>query len=667
MGWFRQTLQSCGICGILLLSQWAMGGSHVLLVDVSGSMNEAISSKDPRIRIDVVQQALQRYLDALPDTSRVLLMSFNEGVLSREAIELDADGSRDRAKSWVDGLDEVSRAKGWTYLWTSLATALEAASVYAADETDGPVLVRALTDGEDTEEKTTFEEVLARFPLVDGKSIRGGLVLLGDIELQVTAPEGFVVIRDPEFEALFDPVVQWAPTPAIVGRPVTFFDNSDGRFQTYRWTVDGALAGERKVLERLFELPGTYSVGLEVEGRAGGYGQAVVSVEVSTPEPPTAAFHALAPEGGRFRVGDRIQFIDDSKGPIESWAWTFGADASSELRHPSYEPKKPGALRVELEVSGPHGGTRVSETFEVLESTPASVQWLGPRGVPVDAPAMLDFGPTPIAHVRNGLVRSRGAPDFQVSLGGLEGLLWSIDGPGAEAFELREVKGVGAAQSVSAPMEAPLVEGVYRLSVRADFEEEVAEATLRLWRAGSDAPLEDRTLFEAPVRLTVVASGAGSPGPILAVFGALAAAALLILSLRARGKERGARPTKRTRPTPAREPVPPSTPQEVSIEIMPASGSAASVAAGAGPAVFRVRERGRVYFSREDGADRGALVHDLGVSGVWLEWNQGRVSLRRSRNRPKKEWVVPGRPFEVANDTESHMLKIRLRKDARDD
>lgn len=667
MGWYRRTLQICGFFGIFLLSQWVMGGSHVLLVDVSGSMNEAISSKDPRIRINVVQQALQRYLDALPDSSRVLLMSFNEGVLSREAIELDGDDSRARARSWVEGLDEVSRAKGWTYLWTSLAAALEAATEYAEDETEGPVLVRALTDGEDTEEKTTFEEVLSRFPLVDGKSIRGGLVLLGDIELQVAASEGFAVIRDPEFEALFDPVVQWAPTPVIVGRPVTFFDNSDGRFQTYRWTVDGLVAGERKVLERLFETPGTFSVGLEVEGRAGGYGQAVVSVEVSKPEPPTAAFHALVPEDGRFRVGDRIQFVDDSKGPIETWEWAFGDDASSELRHPSYEPKKPGPLRVQLEVEGPHGGTTVTETFEVLDPTPASVRWVGLRGGSIDTPAMLDFGPVPIAHVRNGLVRSRGAPDFQVTLGGLDRLLWAIEGPGAEAFELREVQGVGAAESLSDPVDGPLVEGTYRLSVRTDSDEGLAEAALRLWSPRPGVPSEDRTLYEGPIRLTVVASGAGSPGPILAVFGALAAVAVLALLVRARGKERGARPIKAKRPTPASEPETPSTVPEASIEILPANGSAATAAAGTGAARYRVRQRGRIYFSREDGADRESLVHDLGISGVWLEWNQGRVSLRRSRSRPKKEWVVPGRPFEVANETESHLLKIRLRKDPLDD
>ena len=68
---------------VCLLSIESIATDYVFVVDTSGSMTQAISRKDRRIRITTVQEAMRNYLNAIPADSRATLISFNTGTASR--------------------------------------------------------------------------------------------------------------------------------------------------------------------------------------------------------------------------------------------------------------------------------------------------------------------------------------------------------------------------------------------------------------------------------------------------------------------------------------------------------------------------------------------------------------------------------------------------------
>jgi len=237
----------------------------VIVVDTSGSMKDPISRTDRRVRLATVQQALESYLNALPEDTRIFLISFNTGIASEKEVVLRGEAKRREAVDWVRAL----QASGDTWLWTTVQRALKIASEYARQNPDQPVLVRILTDGQDTQRVTTLDEVLKEFPLVNGESIQANLVLLGDIEMKVAARKGFVPIPIKDWKDIFPPVIQWAPSPPRVGQKISFFDNSQSVYQAYEWLIDGKSVGNQKVLTHQFEKPGRYTVTLKVAGADG--------------------------------------------------------------------------------------------------------------------------------------------------------------------------------------------------------------------------------------------------------------------------------------------------------------------------------------------------------------------------------------------------------------
>src|SRR5882724_7002119 len=105
----------------------ANAGDYVLVVDTSGSMNERVSGKDNRIRIAVVQNALQEYLPALPQPSRVCVIAFNSGIVSECELVLTNSATLQQALNWVSDLERLTRGDGQTHLWTTLRHALDVA------------------------------------------------------------------------------------------------------------------------------------------------------------------------------------------------------------------------------------------------------------------------------------------------------------------------------------------------------------------------------------------------------------------------------------------------------------------------------------------------------------------------------------------------------------
>ena len=332
----------------------ASGADYVFVVDTSGSMTSAISRKDKRIRITTVQNALRSYLTELPTDSRVTLISFNTGIASEKEMVLRTDSERQEALKWVANLDAEARKNGDTYLWSTLRRALKIASDYSKQSAEQTVIVRVLTDGQDTQKRWTLDQILAEFPDVDGKAIRANLVLLGDLEIQLRLPrDGFDIVPDPYFELMFPPVIRWEPQDPRVGQSVRFFDNSQTTNRLFEWRIDGALVGNQKIITNRFTKAGEHIIRLVVTGVGGTKASAtervtlleaekVESPKVEPPkiaekaEPPKAAkkveppeppepmipkfiFSPIAPEPGQ-----KVQFLASCSGKPKGYSWQIG-------------------------------------------------------------------------------------------------------------------------------------------------------------------------------------------------------------------------------------------------------------------------------------------------------------------------------------------------------
>src|ERR1035437_8448314 len=307
---------------ILLAACSAGAADFVFVVDTSGSMTESISRRDGRIRITTVQEALRNYLSVLPVDSRLSLISFNSGISSEKEIILRGDAERQTADRWVNGLAAEARRNGDTHLWSTLRRALQIASEYSKQAAEQTVIVRVLTDGQDTERRLTLDQVLAEFPDVDGKAIRANLVLLGDLEIPLRiARDGFQIVRDTRWEMMFPPIIQWAPQPVRTNQDVSFFDNSRSAYQFYEWRVDGTLLSKQKALTHHFATAGDHTVNLVVSGVGGSKDSAAVHVTVlegESPEPlvPNFVFAPATPEPGQ-----TVRFLGRCTGKPVAYSW----------------------------------------------------------------------------------------------------------------------------------------------------------------------------------------------------------------------------------------------------------------------------------------------------------------------------------------------------------
>lgn len=291
---------------------------YVVVVDVSGSMAGPISRDDRRPRIKVVQEALNDFLEAVPDESHVVLIPFSSGIKDEQEFHMSRPGERVRARAFVDRL----RPSGETWLWTTVQRALESAVSLHATAPDDAVMVWVLTDGDDTQRKLTLEDLLRQFPQVDGKGIHKSLVLLGDIQLflspngqQMVTDRKVQIVRDPDFQRVVPLVLQWEPQPVRVGDSITFTQESGGTFSLYRWLTNGVQAGSGATLRVAFPKSGRHTVKLVATTEKSGVQTATeVSVEVL--------------DKARIPISPRIRFQPTTVEPQQTVAFELMANVS---------------------------------------------------------------------------------------------------------------------------------------------------------------------------------------------------------------------------------------------------------------------------------------------------------------------------------------------------
>lgn len=363
------------IIGVLLLAG-AQARDYVVAVDVSQSMGWSLKgpkfpiTADNPMRLEVVRNALLKFLDDLPDGARIQLLAFHEAIVADKEIVLANAAAREDARGWVRALKTPPTSK--TFVWAALRKSLQKATAYAVQKPGDWVSVRILTDGEDESKDLTLKKVLDEFPHVDGKAMMPDIVLLGSLEgkvdiakLKVEASGRANPIIITQFTDAFPPVLKSSPEKIEAGQPVTIFDNSRGSFKTYEWFVDGKAAGAKKVLEQNFAA-GKHTIRLSVT-RADGSRDAAQESFTAVPKALVVDF-ASPPT---LIEGQTADLVSRASGDIKSYGWFVGTEKISAERDVRREFKTPGEFTVKHVVTDSAGAqSELSKKLVVAAKPP---------------------------------------------------------------------------------------------------------------------------------------------------------------------------------------------------------------------------------------------------------------------------------------------------------
>ncbi|GAB3596805.1 substrate-binding and vWA domain-containing protein [Microbacterium tumbae] len=156
------------------IDQWTQvrkPSSVLELIDISGSMDEPIG--DGRSRLDGAIEGAQTTLDHFRSTDQIGVWAFTTGVSSnagegievlRDVSALGADG--ENLNSSLDDLRYAQR--NGTPLYDAILTAYEEMSERAEPGRINAIVV--LSDGEDTDSRTSLDSLVARIGTADGES-----------------------------------------------------------------------------------------------------------------------------------------------------------------------------------------------------------------------------------------------------------------------------------------------------------------------------------------------------------------------------------------------------------------------------------------------------------------------------------------------------------------
>jgi len=131
---------------------------------------------------------------------------------------------------------------------------------------------------------------------------------------------------------------------------VQFFNNSNGKIDSWLWNFGDGTISRDKNPDHIFEIPGTYTVSLTVYGPGGKDQKIFINcIEKVYPKIHADFFISSTIGTSPFNVG----FKDLSVGLINEWHWNFGDNTFSNKQFPVKTYEHPGTYYVSLTVYGP--------------------------------------------------------------------------------------------------------------------------------------------------------------------------------------------------------------------------------------------------------------------------------------------------------------------------
>ena len=161
------------------------------------------------------------------------------------------------------------------------------------------------------------------------------------------------------------PVAEFNANPVTGTAPlnVQFTDTSTGTINSYAWDFnnDGTTDSTQQNPSWTYNTPGTYTVKLTVTGPGGNDEEIKTNLITVNQAAPVASFSAN-PTNGNTPLN--VQFTDTSTGTINSYAWDFNNDGTTDStqQNPSWTYNTPGTYTVKLTVTGPGGNDEEVKT-----------------------------------------------------------------------------------------------------------------------------------------------------------------------------------------------------------------------------------------------------------------------------------------------------------------
>jgi PKD repeat protein len=431
-----------------------------------------------------------------------------------------------------------------------------------------------------------------------------------------------VSVAEPKVIVAFE-----ASSKTYSGQATRFVNTTEGRVNSFEWDFgDGSTDNDRNPTHT-YQNDGTsekdFTVVLRARTSLGKMLQskpATVHVLPTVKAPaPVAAFRIL---GEHFKVGTRIEFVDESTGLVSTYAWDFNGEGTSMGKNPGFGFETPGNKSVQLKVRGPDGGESVVAKTLTVQPREQSIDahWLDERGQNCVPPKEISFDEVAIQHVKNGQYPRPQFTTFEIILppdlpaGGGAGL--TVEGKVASAFELVRLLPGSDQVAPVAPFDLITNSGRFRVDIRpqAGEGEYTGEIVIR--------PLGQNVLVNklanplaVPVKITIAKPGGGG---VFLIFLLLAAAAFLVWWFVVRRRE-----------------IPPG--QLMVVDLTELAGEVKDKQnAPLARNTFELRMGENISLGRDGKEEPSAKIFDLGAPTQYLIRQQKGLELRhRDGARPK--------------------------------
>ena len=187
-----------------------------------------------------------------------------------------------------------------------------------------------------------------------------------------------------------------APEEVVSGSEVEFKNTTMGRTGGWRWDFGDQKSGPEQHPHHVFlnasDQPVQFAVVLHAQSVAGREfaSESKKIIVHPSPKPPKAAFQVRQ---FKIKVGDLINFQDDSTGVITNRHWSFADEGESAIESPEHAFRTAGEKSVKLTVTGPGGSVTATQKVTVRpRETSVKVALMDSQSMEAaELPPSLDF------------------------------------------------------------------------------------------------------------------------------------------------------------------------------------------------------------------------------------------------------------------------------------